>query len=381
MTSTYSTVVNFSTLDLLRRLSRIQVINEIVTDLGDSFTFPREKCSSKLGNTAKKDSGKLITLSEIKEILFRAKADVLSDCLELGINTTEEAFCTIYIKPDSADYFDHEDNRSESDNDSVSPNENSGFISETDLNDITESKTIFQNMDHLDLKDCSKTANNNRSVLKIKLKTGKTITVKKSTLCWFFTENRSRLFANRLDRVKGMGSQKTKKILPEMKSTFLKSRKRIKKSIKLPIKPKNKRSKLTEEEQESETETKDEQKYISECESSGGEYVAKRNSSSNSDTPKKQQIAIVEEKYYAVYYDDQWYIGRIIKIEETTCQIKFLYRNLDSFNWPKQEDVQQIKKCYIFYGPISLLGLNPFNLKRYDLCAIEKKYKMFKKDK
>lgn len=103
-------------------------------------------------------------------------------------------------------------------------------------------------------------------------------------------------------------------------------------------------------------------------------------SSSDSETAKNQ-IAIVEEKYYAVYYGHQWYIGRIIKIKEATCQIKFLYRNLESFNWPKKEDVQQVKKCYIFYGPISLLGPSPFNLKRHNLCAIEKKYKMFKKDK
>lgn len=34
MTSTYSTVVNFDMLDLLKRLNRIQTINEITTDLG-----------------------------------------------------------------------------------------------------------------------------------------------------------------------------------------------------------------------------------------------------------------------------------------------------------------------------------------------------------
>lgn len=34
MTTTFSTIANFSMLDILRRLSRIQIINEVVTDLG-----------------------------------------------------------------------------------------------------------------------------------------------------------------------------------------------------------------------------------------------------------------------------------------------------------------------------------------------------------
>lgn len=305
----------------------------------------------------------------------------LTDCHALGINATEEAFYTIHIKSDFADYVNHEDNQSESDtDDGVSLNENpaDGYTSETDLNDITESKTIFQSMEHLDLKDCSKTPKNNRSLLEITLKTGKTMTVKKSTLCWFFTENKSRLSTDRLNRVKSMGSQKTK---PTHSNSQKLSQKRMKKSRKHCIKPKNKRSKLiedSEEEQVEESETETEDDYFSECESSGGEYVAEK-SNSDSEAPQKPQIAIEEEKYYAVYYDDRWYVGRVINIQEATCQIKFLYRNLDSFNWPKQEDVQQVKKGYIFYGPISLLGLSPFNLKRHDLCEIEKKYKLLKK--
>lgn len=39
MTSTFSTIVNFSMLDILRRLSRIQTINEVVSDLGKYYYF------------------------------------------------------------------------------------------------------------------------------------------------------------------------------------------------------------------------------------------------------------------------------------------------------------------------------------------------------
>jgi len=96
----------------------------------------------------------------------------------------------------------------------------------------------------------------------------------------FYRKSRS---ADRLDRVKGTNSQK---ILPKTKPTLLKSRKRVKKSIKLP-KSKNKRNKLTEEKQvrkESEMETEDD--YISEFESSSGEYVTEQ-SNSDSEVTKK----------------------------------------------------------------------------------------------
>ncbi|XP_039304390.1 uncharacterized protein LOC120357611 [Solenopsis invicta] len=127
----------------------------------DSFIFPREKCSSKLGNTAEKDRGKLITLSKIKDILFRAKADALIDCFALGINATEGAFYTIHIKPDSADYFDQEDNRSESDNDEhdISPNENSGnftqliklYLEQNEISEFRDVKVFCELSNLLDL--------------------------------------------------------------------------------------------------------------------------------------------------------------------------------------------------------------------------------------
>jgi hypothetical protein len=42
MTSTLSTVVNYSIKDIMQRLDRIKAINNILHDLKDVFTFPRE---------------------------------------------------------------------------------------------------------------------------------------------------------------------------------------------------------------------------------------------------------------------------------------------------------------------------------------------------
>ncbi|KAK4877133.1 hypothetical protein RN001_009639 [Aquatica leii] len=125
MTGVYSTVVNYSNLDLLRRFSRIQTINEIVTDIGDSFTFPKENISSKLGTGKDNDCKKLPTINEIKEVVLKAKSDALTNCLAVGLNTTDEALCTIHIKPDIDDcvYQEVDDKgKFSSESDSDSPN-------------------------------------------------------------------------------------------------------------------------------------------------------------------------------------------------------------------------------------------------------------------
>ncbi|KAK4876456.1 hypothetical protein RN001_012878 [Aquatica leii] len=103
MAGVYSTAVNFSTLGLLRRLSKIQTINEFVTDTGDLYTFLRENISSKLGTGEDNDRKELPTVNKIKEVVLKAKSDALTNCLAVGLNTTDEALSTIHIKSDMDD--------------------------------------------------------------------------------------------------------------------------------------------------------------------------------------------------------------------------------------------------------------------------------------
>lgn len=51
--------------------------------------------------------------------------------------------------------------------------------------------------------------------------------------------------------------------------------------------------------------------------------------------------------------------------------------NLDS---QKKNDVQEIDKKFIMYGPISLNGTNPFTIDKEVRAKIQKKYKNFKND-
>ncbi|KAF5279100.1 hypothetical protein FQA39_LY05778 [Lamprigera yunnana] len=83
------------------------------------------------------------------------------------------------------------------------------------------------------------------------------------------------------------------------------------------------------------------------------------------------------EKYYAIQYEEQWYIGRVIsRSEENFYVMKFLKQEMDVFVWPKNinTDISKVHESYIFYGPIDLIGCEPFRIARTDLLTINKKY-------
>lgn len=52
--------------------------------------------------------------------------------------------------------------------------------------------------------------------------------------------------------------------------------------------------------------------------------------------------------YYAVYYDQKWFIGRVIEqVDEKKFKINFPRENLKAFYWPKEEDIDIVSKSFI----------------------------------
>lgn len=98
----------------------------------------------------------------------------------------------------------------------------------------------------------------------------------------------------------------------------------------------------------------------------------------NTNKKVRKELKIECEKYYCVYYDTGWYIGRVLHIEKNTCKIKFLSANLNEFRWPKKDDIQEVDKEFIIYGPISLNGINPFTISKEIRANIEKEFKKLK---
>lgn len=86
------------------------------------------------------------------------------------------------------------------------------------------------------------------------------------------------------------------------------------------------------------------------------------------------------ENYYSVFYDDNWYIGRIIEFDNNSemCKIKFLQETDVGFKWPSADDVQIVEKKFILSGPIQLMGNLPFHINyetRRNIIFLYKNYK------
>lgn len=95
----------------------------------------------------------------------------------------------------------------------------------------------------------------------------------------------------------------------------------------------------------------------------------------------KVNFPVQLEKYYSVFYDEGWYLGRILETLKGKSVIKFLKSELENYVWPTKVDVQTVDDQYIFHGPVTLLGNYPFKIKYEDRVIIDAKYKLLKKKK
>lgn len=87
MTSTFSTVVNFSIKSFMKRLDRIRTINEIVSDIHKEFCFLREEKETPHLNSRQ---SAIVTVEEMLSInvescVNAALNDILNDTVILGI--------------------------------------------------------------------------------------------------------------------------------------------------------------------------------------------------------------------------------------------------------------------------------------------------------
>lgn len=90
------------------------------------------------------------------------------------------------------------------------------------------------------------------------------------------------------------------------------------------------------------------------------------------------KINILLESYYAVFYDEGWYIGRVVQQVSSSWKLKFLAKNVSEYKWPKKDDTQIVDVCFIFFGPIKMLGNHPFGISKDTENSINKSYKKLK---
>jgi len=211
-------------------------------------------------------------------------------------------------------------------------------INDEDQDEINKEKDIFSDVKELNLRDFSGIKENDNSVLKLKIKE-KEILVKKSTLCWFFSNQKQRLSSDRLHRFKDNNIAKQ-----DDKREIKKSKKKTGKKQLKPTKSTNFASDTSESESDKDI------SLTSETLSETFSDFEEKNVSSD-DSLSKNKIMIEIESYYAIYYDNQWYIGRITKQcpdVSGTYEVKFLQRDLDKYKWPQKDDVQTLIRFLSF---------------------------------
>lgn len=306
------------------------------------------------------------SVMEINQILEDAKKDVIKDATHLGMKPSCGYYKGIFeqvslsapgtllseMENDLVETTEETAYETESQKDDM----NSSSVNAEDLKEMSAEMEIFSEYTALNIKDykekrLSKDRRINsvdRSFLKIVVN-NKTMVVRKSTLCWLFLNKTGRLSSDRIHRVRGMTQKSSKNRTPKASASSV---------------------------NENGSETSETGSY-----SSQSEFEHESFSEDNLTLESGQEkITLIAEQYYAVRYN-AWYIGRIIDLtDDRTCRMKFLKSELENFIWPKELDVQNVDCDFIFYGPIELIGNGPFQLKRYDRIAIEKCYKLLKKN-
>jgi hypothetical protein len=258
MTSTLSTVVNYSIKDIMQRLDRIKAINNILHDLKDVFTFPREvkkrisstdvnverswetttdfafnckafsneciresienalrdviKSTQGLAMTVEESSCNILSMSVVMESEMETNVpeNVPDDC-EMSIDgnivaCTEEADKVFQLASDLRDSeHDQEQSTTSGDEDTL---ENTTLEFQNDLNFKDFSSRIEK-------EDGGKTSRKTyKTGLFVTVKVnGKPVVIKKSSLCWLLDDTKGRVSTDRLRRFIN-NSKEAKTILP-----------------------------------------------------------------------------------------------------------------------------------------------------------------------
>lgn len=200
LTSTNSTVANCSMNEILHRIKRIQILNDIGNDATSNFLFPR---SLKSGS-ANSNEFILPTRYEIIETINECRALAISDAIRIGLIMQKKNQGSCRIQP----YFNQR-NQSKPSPSLTNKNEKTEAIwsrTLTYLRTITlknyaenfGARSVEPDSPYVDIPQCK----------------GR-IVVKKTSFCWLLRSDHVKLSSDRLERVKAVcgRSNSTKSII------------------------------------------------------------------------------------------------------------------------------------------------------------------------
>lgn len=196
LTSTFSTITEFSLLQIMQRIKRIHFLNSVAHDKSTRFKFPRigirrhSFYNSSHSSTSDNSYQQLPSQQQIFEEIECAKKEAIQDMKKLGVFfNSEELICELkYTKKDPA-------------------NQNiptQAPLEPTEISDDTQSLKYF---DEIELKNYSEKLGEDEVIdeqspyVSVMSRSGKKIVVKKGTLVWLFSKSYEKLSSDRLKRV------------------------------------------------------------------------------------------------------------------------------------------------------------------------------------
>lgn len=233
MTSTFSTVVNYSIKDIMQRLDRIKAVNNILNDLKDVVIFPREQAKTALisAETAESQFHDLLDTC-IENLVLNALRDAIKNICDLGIEIDDNSYNTVSIPIIKSPTTENEtgDQTEDVGEDMVSDMGDLGdenivqnilsalpVTSENETNNLdNQESSLFLDLcnissvgigEELVLKDFSSKlvegdkacVNENGAMVRVAIG-NKSAVIKKSTLCWLLDERKNKVSVDRLRR-------------------------------------------------------------------------------------------------------------------------------------------------------------------------------------
>ncbi|KAB0792791.1 hypothetical protein PPYR_14750 [Photinus pyralis] len=317
MTSTFSTIVNFNILEVMGRIHRLQLLNNITKELEPTYKFPRE-AHKKMGHD-EIISLKFPSDQEIEQTVMQAKEDVVRDVREFDIKFVNDAWMQpiLRVSVNQDELMDeneiHEDIHENSTN------------AEREMEDedlVQEDKNLLKDIDMVHLKShlLEKTG---KSTLRVKLHSGREVVVKKSSILWLLTGDKNKLSSDRTLRVRSLDDK-------HRVDTHVTTKRAEQLNLEL-----------------------------------------------NLFSERYYAVYYDEDWFLGKVTNISQECDR--ECDEQIVSMKFLRKSLDTFVWPKKDDTDNISSKFILCGPVNLIGSHPFKIAKEDRNKIVKLYKNFKR--
>lgn len=212
LSSTYSTVTNCNVLELIQKISKIELQNQISHIKLKNFHFPRIGKPSRSyypfidrnGQNQYQNVTQLPSQNEIIEEIELAKMEAIEFAESMGVSleTPNEYVCK--IKNTELNHCDTDIEALQECLNNIVINEDNSSTATTTENNIDED--ILQLFSDINLREYSEKINidnidENSIYIKVRNNEGKLFCVKKNTLCWILDKSTSKLSSDRLVRV------------------------------------------------------------------------------------------------------------------------------------------------------------------------------------